>query len=262
MVAEPRALAPHTPEPTHELTAEQIDLIKKQIAVGATDAELQLFLYHCKRLGLDPMARQIYWIKRGSGDKARASIQTGIDGYRLIADRTGLYAGNDDAVFVEGAGHPESATVTVWKWSGGQRCPFTATARWIEYCPPPGQDQMWTRMPHTMLAKCGEALALRKAFPQELAGLYTDAEMDQAVESTATEVAPKPLSAPLRQLLAAIVTQAMRNAGSSKDDAVDAVRVLVDEEYDLDEPGKLTLEQARELLARLKAQEPKPEPSE
>jgi phage recombination protein Bet len=157
--------------------ASKVELIRRTVAVGATNDELELFLHQCRKTGLDPLARQIYCIKRGD----KATIQTGIDGYRLIADRTGLYAGNDDAVF-EGNddGHPLQARVTVWKLVGGQRCPFSATARWAEYFPGERGGQMWRKMPYVLLAKCAEALALRKAFPADLSGIYTDAEMHQA----------------------------------------------------------------------------------
>lgn len=154
----------------------KLDLIRQTVAVGHSPAEMELFFYQARRTGLDPLARQIYSIKRGG----KATIQVGIDGYRLIADRTNLYAGNDDAVFVEGEKYPESATVRVWKIVGGQRCPFTATARWDEYYPGDQSGQMWRKMPHTMLGKCAEGLALRKAFPAELSGTYVDAEMHQA----------------------------------------------------------------------------------
>jgi hypothetical protein len=112
------------------------------------------------------------------------AIQTSIDGYRLIADRTGLYAGSDDPVYSKEADtwdHPSKASVTVWKLVGGQRCPFTASARWSEYCPKDDKDSfMWKKMPYLMLGKCAEALALRKGFPAELSGIYTDDEMQQA----------------------------------------------------------------------------------
>jgi phage recombination protein Bet len=160
----------------------KVQLVKDLVAVGATDNELALFLYTAQRTGLDPLAKQIYCIKR----QGKMTIQAGIDGYRLIADRTGKYAGNDDPVF--GPDHaignnitgPSSATVTVWKMVGGVRCPFTSTARWSEYYPGDSQGFMWRKMPYLMLGKCAEALALRKAFPAELSGIYTDSEMDQA----------------------------------------------------------------------------------
>jgi phage recombination protein Bet len=187
-----------------DFTPEQVDLIKTTIAKGATDDELRLFLYTCQRTGLDPMARQIYAIKRYSsrdgGDVM--AIQTGIDGYRLTAQRTGLHAGTDDVVYSQNqSGNLLSATVTVYKIIAGQRVGFTATARWDEYC---ARDRsgnltpMWAKMPFLMLGKCAEALALRKAFPAELSGVYTTEEMQQAdVESTpATAPAQVTNSAP------------------------------------------------------------------
>src|SRR5262245_33444818 len=128
-----------------EFTTDQIDLIKRTICVGGTNDELTLFLYQCKRTGLDPFARQIYAIKR----KGKMTIQVGIDGFRLIADRTGLYAGNDDAVF-DSEEKPTKATVTVWKVVNGIRCPFTATARWSQFFPGKEQGFMWEKMPHHM----------------------------------------------------------------------------------------------------------------
>jgi phage recombination protein Bet len=154
----------------------KLDLITRTVANGATKDELDLFLYQARRAGLDPLARQIYFVKRSG----KGTIQVGIDGLRLIADRTGAYAGNDDPVFVDGNPFPEAATVTVWKMVGGQRCPFAATARWKEYYPGDQQGFQWKKMPHVMLAKCAEALALRKAFPQDMSGLYVHEEMDQA----------------------------------------------------------------------------------
>ena len=155
---------------------EQIELIRHQVAPKATHGELALFLQVAASRGLDPFAKQIYAIHRGG----RMTIQTGIDGYRAMAEATGQYAGNDDPVFVENeAGAPAKASVTVWRLVDGVRVAFTASARMSEYRPE-GNARMWSRMPHTMLGKCAEALALRKAFPSALSGVYTSAEMDQA----------------------------------------------------------------------------------
>lgn len=161
-----------------EFTSEQVDLIKRTVANSATNDELAIFLHQCQRTGLDPLAKQIHFVKRSG----KMAIQTAIDGYRLIADRTGKYAGNDDPTFSDedAKGFPGKASVTVWKMVGGVRCPFTATARWDEYFPGEQQGFMWKKMPHVMLGKCAEALALRKAFPQELSGVYTNEEMEQA----------------------------------------------------------------------------------
>ena len=163
-------------------TGEQVQLIKDTVAKGATDNELKLFLYQANKTGLDPLAKQIYCIRRWSTsiNGYQMTIQTGIDGYRLIADRTGLYAGNDDPVFDEDGENIKAATVTVYKIVQGLRCPFTATARWSEYYPGDKQGMMWKKMGHVMLGKCAEGLALRKAFPGDLSGIYTDAEMQQA----------------------------------------------------------------------------------
>ena len=159
---------------------EQIELIKTTIAKGATDNELKLFLQVCKRTGLDPFSKQIYAIKRGG----QMTMQTGIDGYRLIAERSGAYAGSDEPVFEyhpndKMKSRPERVTVTVYKIVQGVRCAFKATAIWYEYCPFEPKN-LWKTMPHGQLAKCAEALALRKAFPHELSDLRSNDEMQQA----------------------------------------------------------------------------------
>lgn len=166
-------------QPSLQFTRDQIDLIKRTVAKGATDDELKLFLYQAEKKRLDPLSRQIYFQKRRTKNGDTITILTAIDGYRLIADRTGLYAGNDDPVF-DDEDSPRKATVTVYKLVKGVRCGFTATARWDQYYPGDMQGFMWRKMPHLMLGKCAEGLALRKAFPEELSGVLVKEEMDQA----------------------------------------------------------------------------------
>lgn len=161
-----------------EFDSETIDLIKRTVAVGATDAELKLFLYQAKRTGLDPLTRQIYFIKMGG----RPVMMSSIDGFRIVANRSGDYAGQDEPEYIYNAqmpGRPECAKVRVYKWHKDQRyLAATGIAFWNEYNVP--GSQAWQKMPHVMLAKVAESLALRKAFPQDLSGIYEESEMDQA----------------------------------------------------------------------------------
>jgi phage recombination protein Bet len=179
---------------------EQRDLVRRMLCPTATDDELALFMHVCKRTGLDPLTKQVYPIKRWNKQAGRETmaIQTGIDGYRAIAERTGQYAGNDDPVFeYDAEGNMVAAKATIWKVVNGQRFPFTATARWAEYVQTDKSGNpanFWARMPYLMLGKVAEALALRKAFPNDLSGIYTADEMAQA--DNGQDVAPaKPTAA-------------------------------------------------------------------
>ena len=177
---------------TAGMEAGTLDLIKRTITVGASPDDLAKFIHMVGRTGLDPLAGQILCIMRMNRKtgKKTMTIQTSIDGYRVIADRTGNYAGSDDPIFDEGLdqyahiqterGHPTTATVTVYKVVQGQRVPFTTTAVWDSYYPGDQQGKMWHKFMYLMLGKCAEALALRKAFPQDLSGIYTHEEMQQA----------------------------------------------------------------------------------
>lgn len=184
-----------------DVSVEQLKVIKNTIAKGATDEELSLFLYDCKRRGVHPLDKLIHFTKRGG----RYVPITSIDFMRQQADKTGLYCGYEAAF----AGTPKTAdwacTVTVKKSVGGQVGTFTGTARWSEYYPGEGPEGgMWRKMPHNQLEKCAEALALRRAFPG-LQGLYTREEMDQA----AVEQQKMSLQERLNQRVKVIQTGAM-----------------------------------------------------
>ena len=179
-----------------QITDTQTDWTPEQLDALATigtrihqQADGQLFLAICQRTHLDPFARQIYAIERGG----RMTVQTSIDGLRLIAARQD-YAGQEGPFWCGPDGQwtdvwlatepPSAAKVGVWRT--GFKAPLTATALWSEYA---AKGPMWKKMPALMLSKVAEALALRRTFPSDMSGIYTGDELAQA-ERAAKEPAP------------------------------------------------------------------------
>lgn len=170
-----------------ELNQEKIDLLKNTICKGVTNEEFQIFTYACQRTGLDPFMKQIHAVKRPDKRLGRdvMSIQTGIDGYRLIAERTKKYSpGREYTYQYNDKGELVSSTAYIKKMTpDGTWHEVSATAFYIEYVQTKYDGtptQFWAKMKHNQLGKCAEALALRKAFPADLSGIYTTEEMGQA----------------------------------------------------------------------------------
>jgi len=185
------------PTPDQTYSRDQIELVKRTLAKGASDDELALFLGTAKRMGLDPFAQQIRAIRRKEYNaetnryEEKLSIEPGIDGFRLIAARTGQLEGRlgphwcgPDGKWVDAwlqQEPPAAAKVGVLR--KGFREPLWAVALWREYRQTKrdgGVTRMWSDRPAGQLAKCAESLALRAAFPHELGGVYTSDEMAQA----------------------------------------------------------------------------------
>jgi len=188
-MSETMAIAPHKFEQS------QIDLIRKQVApAGTTNDELALFLAYAERTGLDPLSRQIYLSERRSQVNGQWTVsrkpEVTIDGFRLVAERTNRYAGQIGPewcgkdgqwrdVWLENA-PPAAARVGVLRHDF--KAPVYSVALYREYSQTNKEGQpnsMWKKYPSVMLAKCAESLALRRAFPRELSGLYTREEMPE-----------------------------------------------------------------------------------
>ena len=180
---------------TQALTTKQawegkLQVVRNLTARGASDAEFEVFAHIARQTGLDPLRKQIYMLDMGGG---RRQIVTGIDGFRLIANRSGKYAGQlgpywcgEDGEWVDvwiKKEPPAAAKVGVMREDFKE--PLWGVAVFREYSK--GRAN-WLSMPAVMIAKCAESLAIRKAFPEDLSGVYSPEEMDQAVEAQAVEV--------------------------------------------------------------------------
>ena len=180
----------------------QFDLVTRTVAAGLDENEMGLFFYECKRRGVHPLDRMIYAIKRkdnsSEGAPAKMTFQCSIDYYRAAAEDTGKYCGQLPVTFgpeiplskacpKTGAGHddimvPEWAEATVLrKGEDGEQIKISARAKFIEYYPGEKNGHMWRKMPSGQIAKCAEALTLRKAFPRKLGGIYTNEEIERDI---------------------------------------------------------------------------------
>src|SRR6185312_5379860 len=206
-IHDPSQVATASEQPAPMVSRDQVELLKRTICKGATDDELALFVNVANRLRLDPFARQIHAVKRWDSRERREvmQIQIAIDGFRLVAQRSDGYRGQTGLFWCG----PDGAWKDVWLADEfpvaskvgvlreGFAEPLWGVARWKSYAQMTDEkdargnktgvkvpNRMWAQMPDVMLAKCAEALALRKAFPQELSGFYTPDEMGQASNDT------------------------------------------------------------------------------
>ncbi len=204
-------------------TAAELNLIKNTVAKDTNSLEFDLFMAVARKVGLDPFRKQISAIvfNKDKGDKRQLAIITTIDGLRTIAARSKRYRPDEDEPVYEtdptekGPLNPKGlvkASVRIYiadaQREGGWK-PVNGTARWEEFAPIKdewGADETgkwrktgaqtldaggnWGRMPYLMLAKCAEAQALRRAFPEDLSGLYEESEMHRAqiVEALPSEL--------------------------------------------------------------------------
>lgn len=223
-----KALAPVDQRAIGRFTPEQYDIITNTICAGGTKEQVGLFIAVCNRTGLDPFAKQIYAVIRKTKNGPQMAIQVGIDGYRLIAERSRDYAGQDAPEWCDEEGHwtdvwlddnkpPAAARVRVYR--NGHQVPTVGVAKYkefVQYENEWGQENgrnvivgrkptaMWRDMPANQLAKCAESQALRRAFPNDLADISTDFEFEaEARDVTPAEakvsIAKPPIQQPQRR---------------------------------------------------------------
>lgn len=152
--------------------------------------QVRVFARVCAEKGLSPFSKQVYLTSYYTKEGPKYSIITGIDGFRSLAGRSGLYAGCEAPQYnrtaqgqwltaadllAKGQKQPVSCTITIYKIVGGHRVPFTAEVLFDEYASrhPKSGELMgkWATMPFNMLAKCAEAKAYKKAFPEQVGGM-------------------------------------------------------------------------------------------
>lgn len=179
---------------------EVIKVLQTSLYPGAAIESIKMVLGYCKAAGLDPMQKPVHLVpmpvktgrKNSSGydeTEMRDVVMPGIGLYRTQAARSGQYAGMSEPEFgptiddkVLGR-YPEWCRITVRRMLGGSVVEFTAKEYWIENYATKKRDSsepnaMWKKRPFGQIAKCAEAQALRKAFPEIVSAEATAEEME------------------------------------------------------------------------------------
>lgn len=220
----------------------KLDLIRKTVAKDLLAPEFELFMAVARARGLDPVLGQIHAVKRFDGESKKMVLQVAIDGGRLIAARTGEYAGSDAPVFSRDEDDALVASVTIYRMVQGQRVPFTGIAYWNEFYPGDKLGFMWKKMPRTMLAKCAEMQALRKGFPNDLSGLYAPEEIARDITASEPAAAAPAALAPANEDWGKKVNELLK-----KLKGIGVGEQQVCEKYELDEAIYLNEAQVAEL---------------
>lgn len=226
----------HSITPQQTLNSEQLELIKKTVARGATDDELKLFLYRCKNLGLDPLRpNTVHFIKYGSSP---GTVVVGLDGFRSLAARTGKHTGTKRGLIYSDDGSLVGAWAEVYR-SDWQH-PAREESLISEYST---GKAMWAKMPATMIKKVAEVAALRMAFPDELGGVYSDDEMHQATPTQKIDPEPvRDVTKPSPEAIRSVFDAATRNGWNRE-----SLAQLLDEQFHVKSASELSIDQFRAI---------------
>lgn len=182
----------------HGLSSDEWSALQNSVFPGAKPESIVMVVNYCRARQLDPLKKPVHIVpmyikdaRTGQG-AMRDVVMPGIYEHRITAFKTGQMAGQDEPIFGEyieykGIRVPDSCKVTVYRMIDGSRCGFSHTEYFVEAVSTKkdgSPNSMWTKRPRGQLAKCAEAGALRKAFPDELGGVMTAEEVtdSQAVE--------------------------------------------------------------------------------
>jgi phage recombination protein Bet len=195
-------------------TANEIDLhiwsaLKNSLYIGARDESIKMVLDYCKAAKLDPMQKPVHIVPMSVKNALTGKyeykdvVMPGVGLYRIQAARSNQYAGVSEPEFGEdvtcnlgGADitYPKWCKVTVKKIVNNTIVEFTAKEYWLEnYASKKDEltpNTMWRKRPYGQLAKCAEAQALRKAFPEIISQHPTAEEMEGKYIKTIEEEQP------------------------------------------------------------------------
>lgn len=177
-------------------------VLQETIFPNASDASILMAIDYCKVRNLDILKRPVHIVPIWNADQKRFidTVWQGISELRTTAMRTGQYAGIDETIYgkdiTKRVGDveitfPEYAQTTVYRMINGTRVPFVGDkVYWLETVATKkdgSPNAMWKQRPYGQIAKCAEAAALRKAFPEELGNEYAAEEMGNKINSTQNE---------------------------------------------------------------------------
>lgn len=180
-----------------QFSRDQIELVKRTVAKGSTDDELQMFLYLAQKYGLDPFRKEIWFIKRAKKnadgkydyENAESVIMTSRDGYLKIAQSDPDFDGVKSFVVKEGD-HFEIDAMTdqvvhrfgmkrgkiMGAWAIAYHKKRKPVICFVEFDEYKGTGPIWSKYPSAMIQKVAEVFVLKRQY--SINGLVTQEEIE------------------------------------------------------------------------------------